>query len=175
MRGVQSLHGRNRVNRNTASGGGWARCGQGCYRRAASQDVAAATRSVAEGRLSSAKGWRFRRVFAADGEEGEAGTTVLLDEIDQLHYSCQARLLELLAAADGMPHGRDRKARVATTSGQELESEVHAGRFREDLYYRIGAVSLRLPPLRLGREDISVLTNFLLAKYAAVFADRSPR
>ena len=110
----------------------------------------------------------FDAFLPPTGREGEAGTTVLLNEIDQLHYTCQARLLELLAAADGMPHGRDRKAWVATTSRQELESEVRAGRFREDLYYRIRAVSLRLPPLRLRREDISVLTNFLLAKYAAI-------
>ena len=116
----------------------------------------------------------FDAFLPPTGREGEAGTTVLLNEIDQLHYTCQARLLELLAAADGMPHGRDRKAWVATTSGQELESEVRAGRFREDLYYRIRAVSLRLPPLRLRREDISVLTNFLLAKYAAIFGRPKP-
>ena len=108
------------------------------------------------------------------GSECGAGTTMFLDEIGELNYPCQARLLELLAATDGICHGRDRQAWVATTACQELELEVRAGRFREDLYYRIGAVSLRLPPLRQRREDISVLTNFFLAKYAAVFGRPKP-
>jgi two-component system response regulator AtoC len=103
------------------------------------------------------------------GNDGGAGTTVFLDEITELHYTCQARLLELLAATDGVRHTKDRQGWVATTACQELELEVRASRFSEDLYFRIGAVSLRLPPLRQRREDISVLTSFFLAKYAAVF------
>jgi DNA-binding NtrC family response regulator len=72
---------------------------------------------------------------------------VLVDEISELNFACQARSFELLVAPEGMSHGRNRKDWVATTACQELESEVRAGRFREDLYYRLGAVSLRLPPL----------------------------
>jgi two-component system, NtrC family, response regulator AtoC len=94
---------------------------------------------------------------------------MFVDGISELDYACQARLLELLVAPEGMFHGRSRKAWVATTACQELELEVRAGRFREDLYYRLGAVSLRLPPLRQRREDILVLTNFFLLKYAALF------
>jgi DNA-binding NtrC family response regulator len=105
--------------------------------------------------------------------ESGAGT-VLLDEINELNDTCQARLIELMAATDGMSDGRDRKGWVSTTVCQELELEVRAGRFREDLYYRIGAVSLRLPPLRQRRDDIPVLTSFFLTKYAAVFGRPKP-
>jgi len=108
------------------------------------------------------------------GSDCGAGTTVFLDEIGELNYACQARLVELLAATDAISHGRDRQAWVATTARQELELEVRAGRFREDLYYRIGAVSVRLPPLRWRREDISVLTSFFLAKYALAFGRPKP-
>jgi DNA-binding NtrC family response regulator len=105
---------------------------------------------------------------------GEAGSTVFLDEIGELDYVCQARLLELLSSKDGAAQGRERHAWVATTRCQQLEAQVRAGRFREDVYYRIGAVSLRLPPLRQRQEDIPVLTNFFLAKYAAVFGRPKP-
>ena len=104
----------------------------------------------------------------------EAGSTVFLDEIGELDYACQARLLELLSSKDGAAQGRERHAWVATTRCQQLEAEVRAGRFREDVYYRIGAVSLRLPPLRQRQEDIPVLTSFFLAKYAAVFGRPEP-
>jgi two-component system, NtrC family, response regulator AtoC len=116
----------------------------------------------------------FDALLSPAAGEPRAGTTVFLDEISGLDYPCQARLLELLAATDGLSDVRDRKAWVATTACQELESEVRAGRFREDLYYRLGAVSLRLPPLRQRRADISVLTSFFLAKYAAVFGRPKP-
>ena len=116
----------------------------------------------------------FDALLSPTPSESGAGTTVFLDEIGELDYPCQARLLEWLAVTDGMSHGRDRKAWVATTACQELELKVRAGRFREDLYYRIGAVSLRLPPLRQRREDISVLTSFFLTKYAAIFGRPKP-
>jgi two-component system, NtrC family, response regulator AtoC len=116
----------------------------------------------------------FDALLSTAACEPKSGTTVFLDEISALDYPCQTRLLELLAATDGMPQGRDRKAWVATTACQELELEVRAGRFREDLYYRLGAISLRLPPLRQRREDISVLTSFFLVKYGAVFGRPKP-
>jgi two-component system response regulator AtoC len=103
-----------------------------------------------------------------------AGSTVLLDEIGELDYMCQARLLELLSSAGSTPPGGDRHAWLATTTCPNLEAEVRAGRFREDVYCRIGAVSLRLPPLRQRQEDIPGLTSFFLAKYAAVFGRPKP-
>ena len=63
------------------------------------------------------------------GSDRGAGTTVFLDEISELDYTCQARLLELLAATDGIPHGEDRQGWVATTAWHELELKVRVGRF----------------------------------------------
>jgi two-component system, NtrC family, response regulator AtoC len=115
----------------------------------------------------------FNALLPLTGSEG-AGTTVFLDEIGELDYTCQGRLLESLTATDGISGGRGGKAWVAATACRELELEVRAGRFREELYYRVGAVSLRLPPLRQRREDIAVLSSFFLTKYAAAFGRPKP-
>jgi len=114
-------------------------------------------------------------LFLQPTESGDgAGSTVFLDEITELDYICQAKLLEVLSSKNGETQGRERHAWVAATRCQDLEAEVRAGRFREDVYYRIGAVSLRLPPLRQRQEDISVLTDFFLAKYAVFFGRPKP-
>jgi two-component system response regulator AtoC len=112
-------------------------------------------------------------LHAADSGGG-AGSTLLLDEISELDYLCQARLLELLSSTDGTALGGRRHVWVATTSCRELDAEVRAGRFREDVYYRIAALSLRLPPLRQRQEDIPALTSFFLAKYTAAFGRPRP-
>ncbi len=94
--------------------------------------------------------------------------TVFLEEIGDLSSQCQCRLIETLfnVEANGKTHPR---ARVICGSARDLEADVHSGRFREDLYYRISSVCLRLPPLRQRREDIPLLMNFFLAKYAREF------
>jgi two-component system response regulator AtoC len=99
---------------------------------------------------------------------------LLLDEIGDLDYLCQSRLLELLSSTGGTSPDGHRCGWVATTSSRELDAEVRAGRFREDVYYRIAALSLRLPPLRQRQEDIPALTSFFLDKYAAVFGRPRP-
>ena len=105
---------------------------------------------------------------------GEAGSTVFLDEVTELDYACQGKLLELLSSKDGAALSREQYGWVAATRCQGLEAEVRAGRFRQDLYYRLSAVSLRLPPLRQRQEDITVLTDFFLAKYAAALGRPKP-
>jgi two-component system, NtrC family, response regulator AtoC len=94
--------------------------------------------------------------------------TVFLEEIGDLNSECQNRLLETLFNAEGNGKGHCR-ARVICGSARDLEADVRSGRFREDLYYRISSICLRLPPLRQRREDIPLLTNFFLAKYAREF------
>jgi two-component system response regulator AtoC len=94
--------------------------------------------------------------------------TVFLEEIGDLNSASQAKLLEVLSAAE--VNGNHRlKARLICGSTRDLESEVRSGRFREDLYYRISAVCLRLPPLRQRKEDIPYLTSFFLSKFAQAF------
>jgi two-component system response regulator AtoC len=94
--------------------------------------------------------------------------TVFLDELADLSTTCQARLLDVSPVEDhdGLAGSR---ARLICGSARDLELEVKGGRFREDLYYRISGVCLRLPPLRQRREDISLLVDHFLRKYARDF------
>jgi two-component system response regulator AtoC len=94
--------------------------------------------------------------------------TTFLEEIGDLSSSCQIGLLDLLPQFEANGNGT-RGVRLICGSGRELEAEVKAGHFREDLYYRISGVCLRLPPLRQRKEDIPYLVSFFLAKYAHDF------
>lgn len=102
----------------------------------------------------------------------ESGT-VFLEEIGDLSAASQWNLLERVAKADG--NGcNPTTARLICGTARDLEAEVRSGRFREDLYYRISGVSLRLPPLRQRREDIPHLMSFFLAKFAADYQRPTP-
>jgi two-component system response regulator AtoC len=94
--------------------------------------------------------------------------TVFLEEIADLTSSCQKRLLEALPRVEENGHEAAR-ARLICGSTRDLEGEVRSGRFREDLYYRLSGVCLRLPPLRQRKEDIPYLVSFFLSKYAQEF------
>ena len=103
----------------------------------------------------------------------ESGT-VFLSEIAQLDPANQSRLLHLLPDGDRVPPGRYLDARVICATTQDIDEELRRGRFREDLYYRINGVCLRLPSLRDRREDIPVLLGFFLKKYASLLERREP-
>ena len=100
--------------------------------------------------------------------------TVFLDEISELDLSCQSKLLLALPDGDMVPQPRCRGARVISATSRNLEEEMRAHGFREELYYRINGVCLRLPPLRQRKEDIPALVGCFLAKYAALFAHPKP-
>jgi DNA-binding NtrC family response regulator len=97
--------------------------------------------------------------------------TVFLDEIGELTRSTQAKLLRAIENKEVLPIGATRpfsfQARVVTATNKDLPAEVAAGRFREDLYYRLNVLSIHLPPLRDRREDIPELVSVLLARHAA--------
>ena len=95
--------------------------------------------------------------------------TVFLDELADLSTHCQARLLDISPTVDDHEGLAGSRARLICGSARDLELEVKGGRFREDLYYRISGVCLRLPPLRQRREDISLLVGHFLRKYARDF------
>lgn len=99
--------------------------------------------------------------------------TLYLEEIGDLSSACQAELLNLLPQVE---ENRDQpvQTRLICGSARDLEAEVRSGRFREDLYYRISGVCLRLPPLRQRKEDIPYLMNFFLTKYAQDFRRLTP-
>jgi two-component system response regulator AtoC len=96
--------------------------------------------------------------------------TIFLDEISSMSPKLQVKLLRVLQEHEFERVGEARTIRVDTrvigATNQFLEDEISAGRFRDDLYYRLNVVPIYLPPLRERREDIPRLARFFLARYA---------
>src|SRR5207302_8011013 len=92
-----------------------------------------------------------------------------LDEISSMSYKLQVKLLRVLQEREFERVGESRTIRVDTrviaATNQLLEDEIEAGRFRDDLYYRLNVVPIHLPPLRDRREDIPDLAMFFLKRY----------
>jgi two-component system response regulator AtoC len=113
--------------------------------------------------------------------EADSGT-LFLDEIGELPLALQVKLLRVLQERKvrrvGGAAERDINVRVLAATARSLEDEVQAGRFREDLFYRINVMHLHLPPLRARPEDVPVLANFFLAQHGlrlGISADKLPR
>jgi DNA-binding NtrC family response regulator len=102
--------------------------------------------------------------------------TVFLDEIGEMTLPTQAKLLRAIELKEIMPVGASEpvsvEARVLAASNKDLRKEVDAGRFREDLFYRLNVVAIELPPLRDRREDIPDLVEFLVAKQSRELGKR---
>jgi DNA-binding NtrC family response regulator len=98
------------------------------------------------------------------------GGTLFLDEVGTISLQMQINLLRVLETKEFTRLGGARPVhvdfRVLCATNQDLEQLVKEGKFREDLYFRINVVSISLPPLRDRREDIPLLAQHLLAKYA---------
>jgi DNA-binding NtrC family response regulator len=96
--------------------------------------------------------------------------TVFLDEIGELPLATQAKLLRAIEQKEVLPVGANEpilcEARIVAATNKNLAKEVEAGRFRDDLFYRLNVVCISVPPLRERREDIPDLVEFLLAKHA---------
>src|SRR6266550_4470090 len=95
--------------------------------------------------------------------EAATGGTLLLDEIGELPIGLQAKLLRVLQESEirrvGDQKTRRVDARVLVATARDLEAETKAGRFREDLFYRIHVVVIELPPLREREDDIAPLSR----------------
>ena len=97
--------------------------------------------------------------------------TLFLDEIANMPIRLQAKLLRVLQTGEVQRVGSSRlryvNARILSATNADLEAEIAAGRFREDLLYRLNTVVIRLPPLRERIEDVDALAAHFLAHYAA--------
>jgi DNA-binding NtrC family response regulator len=115
--------------------------------------------------------------------EAAGGGSILLDEIDTLGLEQQAGLLRVIETGEFEPLGSNETrrcaARIIVASNWDLEAAVQAGKFRQDLYYRLNVMSFHLPPLRERLQDIGPLVRGMAARYNTKFRkglfDVSPR
>src|SRR5436305_8814301 len=104
--------------------------------------------------------------------ESASNGTVFLDEVGEMSGRMQAVLLRFLETGELQRVGADRvhakvSVRVIAATNRDLAAEMQAGRFREDLYYRLNVVRIHVPPLRERRDDIPPLLQHYLAHYSA--------
>jgi DNA-binding NtrC family response regulator len=102
-----------------------------------------------------------------------AGGTLFLDEIGDLRLDLQAKLLRAIQESEIERVGGDKPIRTSfrlvVATNVDLDKAVKEGRFREDLYYRINVIPIRMPPLRDRLEDLPELTRFFIARYRTKF------
>ncbi len=102
-------------------------------------------------------------------QQADTGTA-FLDEIGELTPIIQTKLLRVLQEREFMPVGstktRQVNVRIIAATNRDLEEEIMEGRFREDLYYRLAVVPIRVPPLRERKGDVPLLVDHFLKKYS---------
>ena len=105
--------------------------------------------------------------------EAADGGTIFLDEVGDTPPSMQVKLLRVLERGEVLPVGatevRTVDTRVISATHKDLFDEIRAGRFREDLYYRLSAFPIRVPPLRERREDIAILVAHFLRRLSELW------
>jgi len=117
-----------------------------------------------KGAFTDAKSDRVGRFELADGG------TIFLDEISNVPLNLQAKLLRVLQTGEfervGSSKSRHADIRIVSATNADLKAEVAAGRFREDLLFRLNTIEIHLPPLRDRREDITNLATHFLHQHA---------
>ena len=101
------------------------------------------------------------------------GGTLFLDEIGDLSITVQTKLLRVLETREIERVGSNKPIKIDTriiaATNKNLEREIEAGRFREDLYYRINVMNIQLPPLRERKDDLPILVNHFIEKFNSKF------
>ena len=107
------------------------------------------------------------------------GGTVFLDELGEMSLAMQVKLLRVLQEREVRPLGGAATipvdVRVVCATNRDLEAEVAAGRFRQDLYYRVAVVTVEMPPLRRRLEDLPLIADAILARVAGDLGREPPR
>jgi transcriptional regulator with PAS, ATPase and Fis domain len=102
--------------------------------------------------------------------EAAAGGTLFLDEIGDMPISLQSKLLRVLQDKEIRPVGGNQSVkvdvRIIAATHQDMNKAIAEGRFRQDLYYRLNVIPVRIPPLRERAEDIPVLVQHFVRRYA---------
>jgi DNA-binding NtrC family response regulator len=123
-----------------------------------------------KGAFTDAKSDRVGRFELADGG------TLFLDEIANISLGLQAKLLRVLETGEfervGSSRTRRVNVRVVSATNANLDDEVSAGRFRQDLLFRLNTIEIHLPPLRERREDVPLLARHFLTQHAARYRKR---
>ncbi len=129
------------------------------------------TRDTAESQLFGHRRGSFTdaREDASGVIRGVEGGTLMLDEIGELDHAIQPKLLRFLESGEVQPVGEPKpmtaNVRIIAATNAAIDNQVRDGRFREDLFYRLNVVRLRVPPLRDRREEIPPLVNHFLRRY----------
>jgi transcriptional regulator with GAF, ATPase, and Fis domain len=125
-----------------------------------------------KGAFTGAVAAREGRIEAADGG------TLFLDEVGELPPALQVKLLRVVQERVffriGSSTPRSVDVRIVAATHRELEAEVKAGRFREDLFYRLNVLRIHVPPLRERMDDIGLIADALVARLAAALGRRNP-
>ncbi len=144
-------------------------------RRRAKLFVAQNCAALPENLLESELFGHKRGAFTGASEEKKGlfeiadGGTLFLDEVTEMPAPLQAKLLRALQEGEirplGATHTKHVNVRIVAACNRDLEKEVRAGRFREDLYYRLKVFPIRVPPLRERRDDVPLLGSHFLERY----------
>jgi two-component system response regulator PilR (NtrC family) len=106
------------------------------------------------------------------------GGTLFLDEIGDLPLAMQSKLLRAIQERSVRPLGSTQEetvdVRIVSATHRDLAADVQAGRFRQDLYYRLNVIEIVIPPLRERREDLPALCTALLARIAQESGMKTP-
>jgi two-component system response regulator HydG len=135
-------------------------------------NCAALTETLLESQLFGHVRGAFTGAFTTQkGILAEAdGSTLFLDEVGDMSLAVQAKLLRVIQEGEFIPVGSTRPKsvdiRFVAATNKDLESEIRAGRFREDFYYRLNVITINLPPLRERPDDIEPMARHFLSRFA---------